>query len=102
MKKGPAYRMMIYLSKRMIACDEASYLISLREDRRLGFIRWAQLNMHLLTCRLCRKYASQIRQLSHSLAMHRLHCNQENCMHHLSPEAGSRILEELTRELNAN
>jgi hypothetical protein len=93
--------MMIYLSKRMIACDEASYLISLREDHRLGFIRWWQLNTHLLTCRLCRKYASQIRQLSHSLAMYRHQCKQENCKHHLSAEAGSRILAELTRELDA-
>jgi hypothetical protein len=101
MKKAPAHRMMIYLSRQMIACDEASYLISLREDQRLGFIRWWELNMHLLTCHLCRKYASQIKQLSHSLALYREHCNRENCRHHLTREAGTRIGEELTRELNA-
>jgi hypothetical protein len=101
MKKGPGYRMMVFMSKRMIACDEASFLISLREDRRLNFRMWWQLKMHLLTCHLCRKYARQIGELNHSLEIYREGCSHEICTHHLSPESGSRIGKELSRELNA-
>ena len=101
MAKGPGYRMMVYMSKRMIACDEASFLISLREDRKLDFRRWWQLKMHLLSCHLCRKYAHQIGELEHSMEVYRDACSHESCTHHLSPEAGSRIDKELSRELNA-
>ena len=100
MAKGPN-RLMVYMSKRMIACDEASFHISFREDHRLGFLRWWQLNMHLLTCHLCRKYAKQIDELRHSMEVYRKGCSHESCSHHLSPEAGSRIGEELKRELKA-
>ncbi|MEA3461103.1 MAG: hypothetical protein U9R49_04425 [Bacteroidota bacterium] len=94
-------RVMVFMSKRMIACDEASFLISFREDHRLGFWRWWQLNMHLLTCHLCRKYAKQIGELSHSMEVYRKGCSHSSCTHHLSPEAGARIGKELNSELNA-
>ncbi len=92
---------MEFMSKRMIACDEASYLISFREDQRLGFRRWMQLKMHLLSCHLCRKYSKQIGELSHAMAVYRDGCKHEGCTHHLTPDAGSRIGEELQRELKA-
>jgi hypothetical protein len=92
--------MMVFMSKRMIACDEASYLISMREDRKLGFRQWLQLKMHLLSCHLCRKYASQIEEISHSMEQYREVCNNESCSHHLSPEAEARIHKELKNELN--
>ena len=60
------FRMMVFMSKRMIACDEASFLISGSRDHRLGFKKWWKLKVHLLTCHICRKYARQIAQL-HSL-----------------------------------
>ena len=101
MAKGPGHRMMVYMSKRMIACDEASFLISLREDRRLSSKQWWQLKMHLLTCHLCRKYAHQIGELNHSMNVYRDQCSDESCKHHLSPEAGSRIGKEIDQELNA-
>ena len=101
MANGPVYRMMVFMSKRMIACDEASFLISLREDRKLDFRRWWQLKMHLLTCHLCRKYARQVGELEHSMEVYRDGCTHDSCTHHLSHEAGSRIDKELSRELNA-
>jgi hypothetical protein len=100
MEKAPG-RFMVFMSKRMIACDEASYLISFREDQRLGFRRWVQLRMHLLGCHLCRKYAKQIGELTRSMAVYRDGCSHNGCVHRLSPEAGSRIGEELQRELKA-
>jgi hypothetical protein len=101
MTKGTGYRMMVFMSKRMIACDEASFLISLREDRKLNFRRWWQLKMHLLTCHLCRKYAKQIGELNYSMEVYRDGSTHESCTHHLSSDAGSRIDKELSRELNA-
>lgn len=95
------HRLMVFMSKRMIACDEAGYLISLREDHPLGFRRWWQLKMHLLTCHLCRKYAHQIGQINHSMEVYRDGCSDQSCGHHLSPEADSRMNKVVTRELNA-
>ena len=92
-------KMMVFMSKRMIACDEASFLISFRSDHRLGFIRWWQLKFHLLTCHLCRKYAHQIGQLNHSMEVYKEECSHGSCGHHLSPEAGSRIGEAFKQEL---
>lgn len=94
-------RMMEFMSKRMIACDEASFLISYRSDHRLGFFRWWQLKFHLLTCHLCRKYARQIVELNHSMEIYKEQCTHESCTHHLSPEAGTRIGHKFEKELNA-
>ena len=79
--------MMVFMSKRMIACDEASFLISYKQDAQLGFKKWWQLKMHLLTCHLCRKYAHQIEQLNHSVEQYRHSCSNGTCSHHLSEEA---------------
>ena len=48
MIKKMGYKIMVFMSKRMIACDEASFLISYRHDQKLGIKRWWQLKMHLL------------------------------------------------------
>ena len=101
MAKGLGHKMMVFISKRMIACDEASFLISLREDRKLDFRRWWQLKMHLLSCHLCRKYAGQLGELNYTMEVYRDGCKHESCSHHLSPESGSRIYKELSRNLNA-
>lgn len=90
------------MSKRMIACDEASFLISYRFDQKLGVKRWWQLKMHLLTCHLCRKYSRQIEQLNHSVEQYRECCSNETCTHHLSDEANAEIQHVVSRELNAN
>ena len=92
---------MAFLSKKMIACDEASFLISLREDLRLGFRRWLQLRIHLLTCHLCRKYARQIGELSASMEVYREECIHEEYRQQLGPEAGARIGKRVSRELDA-
>jgi hypothetical protein len=101
MTQGLAYKMRVYLSKHMIACDEAGFLISLHEDQRLGLRRWWQLKMHLLTCHLCRKYARQIGQLTNTMEAYRDHCDHEPCGHKLSSEAGARMGEAVSRVLNA-
>ena len=102
MTKGPGKRMMALMARQMIACDKASFLISMREERKLVFRELWQLKMHLLSCHLCRKYARQMEEMSHTMERYREGCRQPSCSHHLPPEAGTRIHSELERELNAN
>jgi hypothetical protein len=96
------FRMMVFMSKRMIACDEASFLISGSRDHRLGFKKWWKLKMHLLTCHICRKYARQIAQLHSLLDRYREDTEKGPCTHHLPEESGERIRKVVIRELNAN
>jgi hypothetical protein len=102
MMKNVKNRMMVFMSKRMIACDEASYLVSYQHENRLGFRKWLRLKMHLLSCHLCRKYESQIEQLNHALDQYREKASHEPCQHHLSQEAGLKIQHALSKELNGN
>ena len=95
------YRIMVFMSRRMIACDEASFLISYRYDNKLGLYRWMQLKMHLLTCHLCRKYVRQIKQLNLAVERYREGCANPDCQHHLAEDSGLRIQRVVSRELNA-
>ena len=102
MMKRMRNRMIVFMSKRMIACDEASFLISYHQDNRLGFMKWMQLKMHLLTCHLCRKYNIQIKQLDQKVAEYRLSSTKECCQHHLSDTACTKIQQVVSKELKAN
>ena len=100
MLKRMKHKMMVFMSKRMIACDEAGFLISYHQDNHLGFFRWMQLKMHLLSCHICRKYASQIRLLDRKLAEYRVSSAKEPCPHHLSEEACAKMQHAVNKELN--
>lgn len=91
--------MMVFLSKRMIACDEASYLVSLSQDKSLGLKKWWQLKMHLFTCHLCRKYEKQLKQLTIVIDEYRHNCNSDSCQHHLDETSRKEIQGVLDREI---
>jgi len=101
MLKRMRHRVMVFMSKRMIACDEAGFLISYHRDNRLGLYRWMQLKMHLLTCHLCRKYAIQVKHLDHKVAEYRVSSTQVPCPHHLSDEACTKMKQAVHREMDA-
>jgi len=101
MVKRMMQKIMVFMSRNMIACDEASFLISYRLDHRLGPYRWMQLKMHLLSCHLCRKYANQIKQLNAAVDQYREGCSSEECIHHLPKDSREEIQEVVSRELNA-
>lgn len=100
--KKMGYRVMVFITRWMIACDEASFLISYKSDNRIGLRKWWQLKMHLLTCHLCRKYARQIKQLNVAVDNYRIASGGESCRHHLSKEACSKIDQAVKSGLNAN
>jgi hypothetical protein len=102
MAKKIGYKIMVFMSKRMLACDEASFLISYKQDQKLGFKRWWQLKMHLLSCHLCRKYSQQIEQLDLSVYQYRESCSHDPSTHHLSDSANAKIQHAVSSELNSN
>jgi len=102
MEKKMGHKIMVFMSKRMLACDEASFLISYKHDHKLGLKRWWQLKMHLLTCHLCRKYSHQIEQLSLSVDQYRESSSHETCTHHLSDEANAKIQHAVSSRLHSN
>lgn len=89
------------MSRKMIACDEASFLVSYKHDNRLGLRKWWQLKLHLVTCHLCRKYAHQIKELNTVVEKYRVVSSHEPCQHHLSEETCSRMQHVVQSELNA-
>ena len=95
------YKMMVFMSRHMIACDEASFLISYRSDKKLGFKSWIQLKVHLLSCHLCRKYASQIDELNSAVDQYRELSSSETCHHHLPEDCRAEVSTIIVRELNA-
>ena len=84
-------RLMMYLHRRMIACDEASYLVSLRHDHRLRPLQWWQLKIHMMTCHLCRKYARQVGHLHAAVETYRKSACNGHCIHHLPKEKAGRM-----------
>jgi len=92
---------MVFMSKFMIACDEASFLISYKQDNRLGFAKWMRLKMHLLSCHLCRKYALQIKQLDSTVSEYRESAHHEPCHHHLSGKACDKMKQAVEEGVNA-
>ena len=102
MAKKIGYSIAVFMSKRMIACDEASFLVSFKSDHQLGIRKWWQLNFHLLTCHLCRKYAHQIDELNHSVEQYKDVCCEETTTHQLSNEASSKLQHVLESEINSN
>lgn len=95
------YNMKAFMSKRMIACDEASFLISYRQDQKLSFKQQMQLNIHLMSCHLCRKYASQIAQLNTAVEKYRDECESGTCHHQLPEDCKAEMKAVVIRELNA-
>lgn len=44
----------------MISCDEATFLISKKQDAHLNWSEKLQLKMHLMFCKFCKRYDRQI------------------------------------------
>ena len=95
------HKMMVFMSRRMIACDEATYKVSRRQEEGLGFRQRMALGMHLLTCHLCRRYARQMEQLSRLMQSYRSNPGQESVRHQLDPASRQEMTDTLGKALNA-
>ena len=83
----------------MLSCKETSELLSRAQDERLTFTERMGVRIHLLMCRLCRRYEKQlrfIRKATESLAQGSAH-DDEAAMS-LPPEARERVKEALRQK----
>ncbi len=92
--------MMVAMSKRMLSCDEAGYLISRSYEDKLTFKEKFRLRMHLLSCYLCRRYEKQLAQLNKVVQDYKTGCEHQACPHRMEEEARVRISQHVNKELN--
>ncbi len=88
------------MSRQMIACDEASYLVSYRQENRLTIRQWWKLQVHLLSCYLCRRYASQVEGLQKAMDQYRECTLHGSCEHHLDEGAAGHMQQMIAREMD--
>lgn len=82
MKEPKQNGLIAFMSRHMMACDEAGYLISKSYDTSLSVFKKIGLRFHLMTCHLCRKYAKQLRQLNLLVEEYRETC-ECGCEHQM-------------------
>jgi len=100
MIKQLKHRMMSGMSRRMISCEQATYLLSLKQEQSLGFRQWMQLKIHLMSCYLCRRYALQVQDLQEIMESYSHSC-KGNCEHRLAEPDRERIKSSINDELGA-
>ena len=60
--------MIALMTKMMLSCEEATFLISKKQHQKLTFKENLQLKMHLFSCYLCRRYEKEIAVLTQSFS----------------------------------
>ncbi|MFC2080061.1 hypothetical protein ACFLRQ_01160 [Bacteroidota bacterium] len=94
-------RVMTFMSRNMMACDEAGYLISKSYDSRLTLKKRIGLKIHLMTCHLCRKYEKQLKQLNRLVKGYKENIHDE-CHHHLDEKRKDSMSNCISKELEIN
>ncbi len=54
--------------KMMITCKEATFLISKKQQDKLNWFERLQLNLHLMMCKYCRRFAEQVSFITKAIA----------------------------------
>ena len=101
MKKNKETGLMAFMSRHMMSCDEAGFLVSRSCDSRLPFFRRVGLKFHLMTCALCRKYEKQLRQLKLIVDDYKESCECE-CHHHMDESSKKELNKKVCKELGIN
>lgn len=79
----------------MMSCSDVSELVSKSMGERLvRRERWA-VKMHLMLCKMCRRYAAQLRFLQKITGRHEACAVEEKCNVKLSAHARQRIQREI-------
>ena len=92
--------MMNMMSKMMLSCETAGLLICKRQHERLDVRERMNLFLHLLSCRLCKRFDEDIRHIQKGID-HYKECNSVNCHdHHLDKKQKNHILQELENKVN--
>lgn len=85
-----------------LACNEASRLLSVREDRELTGLEKVGLRLHLMICRSCRCYQKFLRFLRLLISRQVLNFTEISGQWLLSNESRNRIQAKILREIEKN
>lgn len=92
-------KMMVFMSRQMISCDEAGFLMSKSSDTKLSFKEKMGLRIHLMVCHICRKYEKQLKQINRLMKRYREECTHEDCAHSIPPEQREALIATLEQEM---
>lgn len=87
---------MARLAAMMMACDEATFLVSKSRDQKLSFKERINLRMHLLSCKICLRFARDIEKLDNYLKSDAFQCTH----HNLNAKKKEEIKEIIIKEIN--
>ena len=85
-----------------LACNEASRLLSAREDRELTGTEQVALRLHLVICRSCRCYKKFLRFLRRIIHRQALDLTEVLEQWGLSEKSRKRIQDKVLREIEKN
>lgn len=76
----------------MITCKDATEMVVKKNQEKLSFSDWMKLQMHLLLCNLCRRFAIQNKFIDNAI-------RKLDAQHHhdLSSDFKERVLHELEK-----
>ena len=63
---------MLHRLLHVISCKEASRLLSLSQDRPLGWFEGLTLRAHLALCDMCSRFAAQLRVMREAMQRYRV------------------------------
>jgi len=86
------------MSHWMFNCREVTRMVSESLDRQLPFHQRIGIKLHLLMCKFCSRFSSQLLTLSAVMRMHRVHLEELDPTIALSQTTKDRIKETLRRE----
>ena len=85
------------MHKVMLDCDTATLFVTKREYVDLGCIDKMKLSMHLATCKYCRQFAKQSKDISNQIAQIN-NTELNNLSHQLSDEQKNNIIKEVEKQ----
>jgi len=91
--------MKVYMVEKMISCDKAGYLVSKSKETKLNCREKIGLRIHLVTCLVCRQYASQINDLQHMVYRYKNQYTDGTVVHMLTDETRTSMKETVEKEM---
>ena len=89
------------MSKVMLDCDHATYLLTQSEYEKLHCVKRVQLKMHLASCKLCRAFAKQSKIITGQLDSLK-EIDEDNLSLHLSNQQKEELQETIETNIKSN
>jgi len=87
------------MNRVMPTCEDVTHLVSAGMDERLSLRDHLRVRIHLLFCRWCRAFQSQLEFIRHLLAEDRVVAGDDDTIaERLSPDAKAKLQEAIARQ----